>query len=324
MCSGVMPSNILSLLKCATNCEHFFVPLIYNDSDDRWDENSFWSIPKCLPSTLRSFRGFDAQTPLKFVHQCIVNLPNIEEFHVVLYFGSAHPDFIACGYTNDTLIHLAQNCKLLQSFEGYFHSTQQLLDGVELMIQNCTVLKLIGLLFHPDVNDNDIDDLVNNIRDSTICSKFNPKFSRLQENPNTSVTLKVLEITFDHSRTLHNNHQIKKININDSDDNKMNVDIVISDNNDHNDNDDNTDQVFYDGNVSNDHLKSLDEIEISDEDDDIINDDDDQELIGLDERHRISSNRNNNNRNNNNHNHNHNNSDNDSQLMSDGSNASKN
>eukprot|EP01084_Bolivina_argentea_P004390 8345_1 len=127
---GVMPNHIISLLKCCKNLQHFFVPLIYNDNDSRWDSFSFWNIPLSLPKTLLSFRGFDAQTPLRFVHECIINLPNIEEFHVVLYFGSAHPDFIACSYTNETLKHLSKYCKKLKSFEGYFHSTNNLLYGI--------------------------------------------------------------------------------------------------------------------------------------------------------------------------------------------------
>ena len=257
-----MPTHIVSLLKCSKSLQHFFVPLIYNDSDERWDSSSFWNIPCNLPSTLKSFRGFDAQTPLKFVHECIRNLPNIEEFHVVLYFGSAHPDFIACGYTNDTLKHLAQNCKYLKSFEGYFHSTNNLLNGIELMIENCCILKLIGLLFHPDVNDIDIDNLIKSIKESIICKKYNPSFSRLTENPNQHVTLRVVEITFNHSLSIQTtpNHITHDQNDDDND-------------NDHDDDDqidESSGNELYgtgDNNIiSSQHLKSLDEIEISDDD----------------------------------------------------------
>jgi len=191
---GVMPTHIVSLLRRARVLEHFFVPLIYNDGDDRWDSNAFWKIPHTLPSTLKSFRGFDAQTPLRFVHECISNLPNIEEFHVVLYFGSAHPDFIACSMTSATLSHLAANCRRLRSFEGYFHSTANILEGVEAMVTACRDLQLIGLLFHPEVPDEDIDSLIASIGDSKLI--YQPQFSRLTENPNQHVQLRVVEIGF--------------------------------------------------------------------------------------------------------------------------------
>lgn len=191
---GVMPTHIVSLLKRARVLEHFFVPLIYNDGDDRWCSRSFWEIPATLPSTLKSFRGFDAQTPLRFVHACISNLPNIEEFHVVLYFGSAHPDFIACSMTSATLSHLASHCTKLRSFEGYFHSTDCILEGIEAMVVACRDLELIGLLFHPDVADEDIDQLIVQIGESAVCRQ--PMFSRLTENPNQHVQLRVVEIGF--------------------------------------------------------------------------------------------------------------------------------
>eukprot|EP01083_Nonionella_stella_P238179 834863_1 len=270
---GVMPNHIVSLLKCARCLQHFFVPLIYNDTDLRWDSDSFWNIPSSLPSTLKSFRGFDAQTPLRFVHECIKNLPNIEEFHVVLYFGSAHPDFIACGYTSETFKHLATHCKHLQSFEGYFHSISGLLEGLELMVEMCAALKLVGLLFHPDVDDTDIDTLIHIVSQSVVCKRYNPVFQRLTENPNQHVTLRVLEIGFEHAQmdgtqTTTDGQKIR---------NKSDL---------------------YGESISSQHLKSLDEIEFSEtnEEDYLMNDDELSE-IGLDEKPLMR-------RNGNNHNHN--------------------
>ena len=263
---GVMPKHIVSFLKCARALEHFFIPLIYNDNDNRWDAASFWDIPSSLPPTLKSFRGFDAKTPLRFVHQCIANLPNIEEFHVVLYFGSAHPDFLAMCYTAETLQHLASHCRHLTSFEGYFDSTKGILHGIELMIGSCAKLRLMGFLFHPSVRELDICKLIRGIEESAICSLLNPKFKRLTENPNAHVTLRVVEIAFDHSmmRTTNGNcikmAQHQQCASNNGDAQKL----INLDGND----------LIY-GHISG--VKSLDEIDFDDDDEEEEDDDDDDD-----------------------------------------------
>jgi len=147
----------------------------------------------------------------------------------------------------------------------------------------------MGLLFHPDVNDHDIDNLIADISQSRICKRYNPKFQRLTENPNQHVTLRVVEITFDHkwiqTQIINGDH------------------IDVEHKNSHHEEED----ILY-GNVSSQHLKSLDEIEFDEEEeDDLMNNDDDDSLsqIGLDERRPIKRQKNHNlNTNDNNNNHN--------------------
>ena len=264
----VMPNHIVALLQCARVLEHFFVPLIFNDNDERWDSAAFWNIPSSLPPTLRSFRGFDAQTPLRFVHQCISNLPNIEEFHIVLYFGSHHPDYIACRYTGDTLHHLATHCVRLRSFEGYFDSTHRILEGIEQMVVSCPQMVSVGLLFHPDVADQDIAVLIEEVTVSIICRSRTPTFSQLTENPNQHVQLRVVEISF---CTLSAREALRSSRNGPNGDNS---DGGTGDNHE------NRAAIYgtYNG-VTSEHLKSLDEIETSE--DEHQDEDDD---LGLDER----------------------------------------
>lgn len=267
-----MPDHILALLKCARILEHFFVPLIFNDSDDRWYSTAFWDIPSSLPPTLRSFRGFDAQTPLRFVHQCIEHLPNIEEFHIVLYFGSHHPDFIACRYTGDTLRHLAAHCHRLRSFEGYFDSTHRVLDGIEQMVAQCHNLQAVGLLFHPDVTDQDITVLIEDITRSIVCRPRQPAYSRLTENPNQHVQLRVVEISFSCSAAV-------EVRASSGNGDSIRSDTAIG--SAHSEGELHGGGVYggYHA-ISSEHLKSLDEIETSEEEDEDLLDG----AVGLDER----------------------------------------
>merc|ERR1712228_756902 len=125
--------------------------------------------------------------------------------------------------------------------------------------------RLIGFLFHPNVRESEIEKLIHNIRESTICNRFYPKFKRLTENPNPHVTLRVVEIAFDHSMMTRmnsmrssNGHCMKE---------KQQKCSKMNGSDHHNIGNVNCNDMIY-KNISGENIKSLDEIDFDDDDDD--------------------------------------------------------
>ena len=168
------------------------------------------------------------------------------------------------------MTHLASHCRQLCSFEGYFDSTKGLLKGAELLIESCPKLKLMGFLFHPSVRDSEVEKLINGILESTICSRYAPKYKRLIENPNQHVTIRVIEFAFDQSLGQMRKRMICNGNGNGHRNEKEHQAVMNTNKTDSENVYGNGNGAMIYGSLKGENIKSLDEIDFDDEEEEEV------------------------------------------------------